>query len=299
MFGTEVFKGISGVLLVASLASASVFVTGCASSPEVEAANMKEQAEMSKTQRVVALLESLETGDPTPVSYINPDKYIQHNLGVADGLEGFGAVLAQLPEGSTKAKVVRVFEDGDFVFAHTEYDFFGPKIGFDIFRFEDGLIVEHWDNLQETVERTPSGHTMIDGPTAVSSPGQTEESRRIVTEFMQKVLVGGDFDSLTTYVSTETYIQHNPGIADGLDGLGQGLAALAEQGIEMKYDRVHKVLAQGEFVLTVSEGAFGGQPTSYYDLFRVEGGKIVEHWDTIEQIPERAAWKNDNGKFGF
>jgi hypothetical protein len=45
---------------------------------------------------------------------------------------------------------VRVFQDSDFVFAHTEYDFFGPKIGFDIFRFEEGLIVEHWDNLHET-----------------------------------------------------------------------------------------------------------------------------------------------------
>jgi predicted SnoaL-like aldol condensation-catalyzing enzyme len=45
---------------------------------------------------------------------------------------------------------IRVFQDGDFVFAHTEYDFFGPKIGFDIFRFEKGLIVEPWDNLQET-----------------------------------------------------------------------------------------------------------------------------------------------------
>ena len=45
---------------------------------------------------------------------------------------------------------IRVFQDRDFVFARTEYDFFGPKIGFDIFRFEEGLIVEPWDNLQET-----------------------------------------------------------------------------------------------------------------------------------------------------
>ena len=58
-------------------------------------------------------------------------------------------MLAQLPKGSARVNTVRVFEDGDFVFAHTEYDFFGPKIGFDIFRFEDGKIVEHWDNLQE------------------------------------------------------------------------------------------------------------------------------------------------------
>ena len=98
---------------------------------------------------MVELLKSIETGDPKPVAVINPKKYIQHNLAVADGLEGFGALLKQLPPNSAKVNTVRVFRDGDFVFTHTEYDFFGPKVGFDVFRFEDGKIVEHWDNLAE------------------------------------------------------------------------------------------------------------------------------------------------------
>ena len=67
----------------------------------------------------------------------------------------------------------------------------------------------------------------------------------------------------------------------------------------MKYDRIHQVLGEGDFVLVVSEGSFGGKPTSFYDLFRVEGGKIAEHWDTIETIPAKNDWKNQNGKFGF
>ena len=74
---------------------------------------------------------------------------------------------------------------------------------------------------------------------------------------------------------------------------------MAAQGITMKYDRVHKVLGEGNFVLVVSEGAFGGKQTSFYDLFRVENGKIAEHWDTIETIPPHEQWKNGNGKFGF
>ena len=57
-----------------------------------------------------------------------------------------------VPKGSAKVNTVRVFQDGDFVFTHTDYNVFGPKIGFDIFRFEDGKIVEHWDNLQETAK---------------------------------------------------------------------------------------------------------------------------------------------------
>jgi predicted SnoaL-like aldol condensation-catalyzing enzyme len=99
-------------------------------------------------QQVLDLLKSLETGDPKPAAAIHSGKYIQHNLAVGDGVQGLLAVLKAAPP--IKVKAVRVFQDGDFVFAHTEYDFFGPKIGFDIFRFEQGRIVEHWDNLQET-----------------------------------------------------------------------------------------------------------------------------------------------------
>ena len=56
-------------------------------------------------------------------------------------------------------------------------------------------------------------------------------------------------------------------------------------------------LAQGNFVLAVSEGTFGGAPTSYYDLWRVENGKIAEHWDVMETIADPSTWQNQNGKF--
>src|SRR4249920_1619346 len=115
----------------------------------------QETSPMDPKQQVVDLLKSLETGDPKPIAGINPGKYIQHNLAVGDGLAGVKALFEALPKGSTKVRTVRVFQDGDFVFAHTEYDFFGPKVGFDIFRFEDGKVVEHWDNLQETAGPSP------------------------------------------------------------------------------------------------------------------------------------------------
>ena len=99
------------------------------------------------------------------------------------------------------------------------------------------------------------------------------------------------------YFDGDTYIQHNTAIADGLSGLSDALAALAEQGIEMIYDRTHMVLAQGDFVLAVSEGSYAGAPTSYYDLWRVTNGKIAEHWDVMETIADASTWANDNGKF--
>jgi predicted SnoaL-like aldol condensation-catalyzing enzyme len=260
-------------------------------------ASAEEQTVENAKQQVAELLKSIETGDPKPVGFINPKKYIQHNLAVGDGLAGFGALLQQLPKGSAKAKTVRVFADGDFVFAHTEYDFFGPKIGFDIFRFEEGKIVEHWDNLQDKPSApNPSGRTMIDGPIQATDIGRTAENKELVRAFVDDILVNGRMEKLARYFDGDQYIQHNPNIGDGLSGLATALQAMAKQGVTMKYDRIHNVLGEEDYVLVVSEGSFAGRHTSFYDLFRMAGGKVAEHWDTIEVIPPREQWKNANGK---
>ena len=252
---------------------------------------------LSNKEKVVALLKSIETGDTVPVSYINPNKYIQHNLAAADGLAGFGELLSQLPAGSAKANTVRALQDGDYVFTHTDYNFFGPKIGFDIFRFEDGKIVEHWDNLQETAQPNPSGHTMTDGATEVKDLDKTEANKTLVRNFVDDILVNGRMDTLASYFDGDNYIHHNPIIADQLSGLGKALEAWAKQGITMKYDTIHKVLGEGNFVLVASEGKLAGKLSSFYDLLRVENGKIAEHWDVIEPIAPKETWKNNNGKF--
>ncbi|MBW4026202.1 nuclear transport factor 2 family protein [Acidipila rosea] len=252
-----------------------------------------------RKHQVVDLLKSIQTGDTAPLSYINPNKYIQHNHRAADGLAGFGALIASLPAGSAKVFTPRVFEDGEFVFSHTEYDFFGPKIGFDIFRFEDGSIVEHWDNLQERpTGANPSGHTMTDGPAVATDLNKTLANKILVEAFVEDVLVNGRMQRLGDYIAGDNYVQHNPYIGDGLSGLGKALEAMAREGITLKYDTIHRILGEGSFVLSVSEGEFGGKHVSFYDLFRVVENRIVEHWDTIEEIPAFGAeWKNGNGKF--
>ena len=253
----------------------------------------------TKKQQVADLLKAIETGASAPVAVINPNKYIQHNLGAEDGLAGFGKLLQQLPEGSAKVNTVRVFEDGNYVFAHTEYNFFGPKIGFDIFRFEENKIVEHWDNLQTTAGPNPSGRTMIDGSTQVNDLNKTQANKTLVKNFVDDILVNGRMEKLTGYFNGDHYIQHNPQIPDQLSGLGKALGEMAKAGITLKYDKIHKVLGEGNFVLVVSEGYLGDKHSTFYDLFRVENSKIVEHWDTIEEIPREDEWKNKNGKFGF
>ena len=83
----------------------------------------------------------------------------------------------------------------------------------------------------------------------------------------------------------------------GVDLEGIKRRITGKLGIAMIYDTVHQVLAQGNYVLAVSEGTFGGAATSYYDLWRVANGKIAEHWDVMETIAEKDTWANENGKF--
>ena len=285
------FKSSCMVLIAAALA-------GCAGAQDKPSDSPRPEAEpATRKQQVVALLDSIQSGAQGPASVVNPDKFIQHNLSEADGLAGFGEVLAQLPKGSARVHNVRVFEDGDFVFTHTDYDFFGPKIGFDVFRFEDQKIVEHWDNLQETpAAPNPSGRTMIDGPTEVTDLGDTKRNKAFVAAFLDDVIIHGKAEKLATYLQKD-FLQHNPLEADGISGLGAFLAAQAEAGTPLKFDRVHHVYGEGNFVVSVSEGNFAGKPSAFYDLFRIDNGKIAEHWDTIQTIPPRDEWKNQNGKF--
>src|SRR5688572_1025037 len=160
---------------------------------------------MENKQKVVSLLKAIETGASEPIGYINPNKYIQHNLSAADGLAGLQALLSQLPPNSAKVNTVRVFQDGDFVFAHSEYNYFGPKIGFDIFRFEDGKIVEHWDNLQDTAKPNQSGRSMIDGATELKDLDKTEVNKNLVRNFVDEILVNRKMEKLTEYFDGDNY----------------------------------------------------------------------------------------------
>jgi predicted SnoaL-like aldol condensation-catalyzing enzyme len=252
---------------------------------------------LAKKDQIRALLKSIETGDPEPIAVVNEAKYVQHNPQTHEGSEGLAALFKRLSKTSPHVNIVRAYEDGDFVFAHTEYDFARRNIGFEIFRFEDGQAVEHWDNIQQRAGPNQSGHSMVDGPTEAADHELTETNRELVRSFVDVVLVQGHLDSIKTYIDGETYTEHNPGLGDGLAILRSILEATDDNRRSIDYQRIHQVLAEGNFVLCVSEGYVAGEHSSFYDLFRIDGGKVVEHWDTTETIAPRTEWKNDNGKF--
>ncbi|MDO4913580.1 MAG: nuclear transport factor 2 family protein [Bifidobacteriaceae bacterium] len=257
---------------------------------------------MTQIEKAVALINTFATGDTEKASSLLTENYIQHNLAYETGRDAFvGSVgyLASAPAPTT-VNNIRAYEDGDKVFLQTVYNFAGAgeQVAFDIFRFDNnGLIAEHWDNLAALAEPNPSGHTQIDNLAPTKDLDKTEENRQLVKNFLFDVMQGNNPQKTPEYFDGDKYIQHNTGIADGLSGLSSALEALAKQDIQMIYTTVHQVLAQGDYVLAVSEGTFANAPTSFYDLWRIENGKIAEHWDVMETIADEANRHNSNGKF--
>jgi predicted SnoaL-like aldol condensation-catalyzing enzyme len=232
-------------------------------------------------------------------SLLAPD-YIQHNVGVPTGAEPIIGFIPALQESGISCTIHRVISEGDLVVLHGTYEnaqAFGGDIlvAFDVFRVADGRVAEHWDNLQPLVTETASGHGMTDGATDIQDMDKTVSNKALIEGFVREVLQGHAPERVTDYISTTNYIQHNPLVADGLDGLGAAMQAFAEAGQAMTYARTPVIVAEGNFVFTASEGKLGEVPTAFFDLFRIEDGKIVEHWDTLSTIPDDMP--HSNGKF--
>lgn len=252
---------------------------------------------LNKKEKIRILLKGIETGDPTSISVVNEEKYIQHNPQTHEGSEGLAELFKRLSKTSPHVKVVRVFEDGNFVFAHTEYDFATRNIGFEIFRFENGQAVEHWDNIQRRQGPNSAGHTMVDGIAESTDHEMTEGNRIVIQSFVEDVLVDGYLEKMDDYINQELYTEHNPRFGDNLSELRDTLSRSTDGIFSIKYEKCHRLLAEGDFVMSVCEGYINQSQSSFFDLYRLQDGKIVEHWDTTEIIPARSEWKNNNGKF--
>lgn len=227
----------------------------------------------TRKQKIVDLLKGIETGNPDSVKVVNEKKYIQHNPHTKEGGEGLAELFSRLSRTNPKVEIVRIFEDGDYVFAHTIYDFSSVRIGFEVFRYEGNYVVEHWDNIQ------PRIGDMVGGSVEICDLHLTERNREFAEQFIDEVCIG-----------------KNHGNADSFLG-NNSAKTLLKKVKNVNYQKNHRSFAEGNFVLTTCEGYQGNLHSSFYDLFRFKDNLIVEHWDTTEEIPLESEWRNNNGKF--
>lgn len=268
-----------------------------------EISNPKTQS-MNQKQTVGTFLGAVIKQDTTTMRELANADYIQHNPFIPTGLEPFIQMLPVLQENGTTAENIRMFQDGNYVFMHNVWKNAKPfgadeMVSFDIIRLDDqGKVAEHWDAMTPLVTETASGRTQTDGPTAAVDPDKTGENKALAKALIEDVLMGKNPNKITDYISAEQYDQHNPDIKDGLNGIIEAVQFLTAQNNMFVYTKIHKILGEGNFVLTVSEGSWNNKQQVFYDLFRVENGKMVEHWDVIQEIPTEGL-ANDNGMFGF
>jgi predicted SnoaL-like aldol condensation-catalyzing enzyme len=254
---------------------------------------------LSKAERTAAITRSISSRKRLPLASFDSRKYIQHNVSIGNGLAPILEFMDALPPERTRSDVLRAFEDGEYSVVHADYELgdWGPMVGFEVHRWESDRIVEHWDNLCSTpAESNASGHTVIDGETALAELDRTEENRGVVQRFTAEVLLKGRLNDHAPYFRDGELIQHSPYYGDGVDAFLVQLNRWTRQS-GLRYETVHKILGQGSLFLVMSEGVFEGKSTAFYDLYRLSEGYIVEHWEVFEAIAPRAQWKNENGKF--
>ena len=122
-----------------------------------------------------------------------------------------------------------------------------------------------------------------------------EANKKIVVDFYEQALNQKDFDAAAKYFGPR-YIQHNPLVPNGPDGLKR-LVALLKEKFPNAHSEIKRVIAKGDYVVLHVHAvrAPGERGRAIVDIFKLENGKIVEHWDVIQDVPEKAA--NDNTMF--
>ena len=294
-------------LFAAGGSTAMIAMVGSASSSLAQSAASQTSLDLSTTPNTLganareAMIDLFRKKDPTAVDRYFADSFMQHDPNITDGLAGMKSLAAEVASSpAADITIYRALVDGDFVLLHSRYDgverYGASAIAFDLFRFKDGKIVEHWGGQEPEAPPNLSGRTQVDGPTEVLDREKTEANRTLVRTYRETVMVSLRFDRIEEFIEGAHYAQHASKIGDGIARLRDRIASVAKEGGQL-YLSPRRFVAEGNFVLVLTEGDLPSGPTALYDLFRVDNGKIVEHWDVLTPIPPRDQWKNANGPF--
>jgi predicted SnoaL-like aldol condensation-catalyzing enzyme len=182
-----------------------------------------------------AMIDVFRNKDVTAVDPYFAEPFVQHDPSLADGLAGVKAFAGEVASSpAADITIYRTLVDGDFVLLHSKYQgvarYAGSAIAFDLFRFKDGKIVEHWGGQEPEEPPNLSGRTQVDGPTAVLDREKTEANRALVRNYRETVMVALRFGRIEEFIEGAHYAQHASKIGDGIARLRERIgSALAGQ----------------------------------------------------------------------
>jgi predicted SnoaL-like aldol condensation-catalyzing enzyme len=250
----------------------------------------------------VAVLRSTQTKKVyAPVTYLNASKFIQHDLRLPDGANAFVQAVQNGQLYGDTLTIQRVFTDSNVVVMHSRrvVDTATTWIQFDVFRIEDGRIVEHWNNRAKEVNDMDST-TQFNGNKLISASISTAATEKLVAGAADELFIKGNWSKVSNYFDLTKFAQHRNGW--GTNGIAfRDSVALIPDGTPY-YESIRFIYAKGDYALVMSQGypdpaAGNGLFVAHYDLFRVANNRIVEHWDIVEEIPPMGLWANPNGKW--
>lgn len=229
--------------------------------------------------------------DTSNISTLIAENYIQHNPSLKTGRQGVVEAVEQLKQFPTpqnqSSPIKRMIADDSRVFVHLEVEFGPQKLAVaDIFRIEDGILAEHWDCIHVQPEETISTNAMLGGESEVQNWGDTTSNGVIVKAFYEDCFIA--YQKIGKQVSSDL-IQHHPDVANTAEALQTYLRSNQDK---LSIEKIHQIIAEGNFVAIQAGGLWQDQPHVFYDLFRLENGIIEEQWSLKQAIPDKMAHSN-------
>jgi predicted SnoaL-like aldol condensation-catalyzing enzyme len=253
----------------------------------------------SNKRRVYDLWRTLiEARDTQAAQQYLAESYIQHNPNADTGRPGVLAYFASLGaplavQERVQAKLVAMVAEGNFVAVARVDERDQPRAytttWFDLFRFEDGLIAEHWDPAVLPAGGSPRGYVPPEqNPdqegSLASSDAQLASNKRLVYDMWRTLLDAQQVEQAPQFLA-DGYIQHNPQANTGLQGFLAFFRQFAQpKAVQPTVANFIQMVAEGDLVVLATVRSYTNAAAPYastwFDMFRVSEAKLVEHWDT-------------------
>lgn len=308
-----------GLLVIAAAATAQVPVSTVVADAQVALLQSQDET-LARNKRIVFDYWRVvrQAGRVERLSEYVDAAYVSHDPGKPGGREGVATALARPPQQPLRSSVehlVNIVAEGDLVMLETLNAVDDPddpavqyqNVDHDVFRLRAGKIVEHWGSPRITAEqvfavrKAPPKHAMpslpggasadavpLDSqqPLLVSRDPQLTHNKRAAFDNWRIVIEAGRLDLADRYMDAG-YIQHNPVIPSGRQALVDFLKPMLKpRAIAAGIEGLKFLIAERDIVVLVLKRKQDGRDMVLFDVFRVQDGKVAEHWDSVRTAAE-------------
>ncbi|MGL1920725.1 MAG: nuclear transport factor 2 family protein [Hyphomicrobiales bacterium] len=229
--------------------------------------------------------------NPKIVDQYMAENIIQHGPRAADGLKGMKKYLKSQPGGKTPMKIepFRILKEDDLIIVETNlFNANRDQHYMHMFRVENNKIIEYWEGEASI---RPDKPNQFKGPNKISDLDKTQQNKLLAIDFINDVYVEENAEKAIDYVAAN-FLQHDTRKNSGAQGVVDYINKQKKRKMGFRYVTMHHVIAEGNFVMILGEAKLAKAKFSVFDIYRIEDGKIAEHWNVTEKTPHKMRHKN-------